>query len=120
LEGTSAISNQTYNMTSKGIVWPGEPSKYGTTAYNYTSCAPPPFWAKRYPNGYTADGPTAIPILSQDEHFLVWMRTAGLPTFRKLYFRNDNEDLKIGRYQIDIFMSEFKFIPFLYHFSLSH
>ena len=34
------------------------------------------------------------------------MRTAGLPTFRKLYFRNDNEDLSAGTYEIDISLSE--------------
>ena len=31
----------------------------------------------------------------QDEHFIVWMRTAGLPNFRKLYGRIDT-DLKKG------------------------
>jgi hypothetical protein len=25
-----------------------------------------------------------------DEHFIVWMRTAGLPNFRKLWGRIDN------------------------------
>lgn len=27
----------------------------------------------------------------QDEHFIVWMRTAGLPSFRKLYGRIDTD-----------------------------
>lgn len=31
----------------------------------------------------------------QDEHFIVWMRTAGLPSFRKLYGRIDT-DLPAG------------------------
>mmetsp|Transcript_26131 Transcript_26131/g.43187 ORF Transcript_26131/g.43187 Transcript_26131/m.43187 type:complete len:418 (+) Transcript_26131:91-1344(+) len=37
----------------------------------------------------------------EDEHFIVWMRTAGLPTFRKLYAIID-EKLKKGRYQVKI------------------
>jgi hypothetical protein len=96
----------TYNMTSSGIAWPGEASKYSISSYNYTSASPPPYWALRYPQGYTASGPTAIPNLSVDEHFQVWMRTAGLPTFRKLYFRNDVEVMAAGQYELDIFMSE--------------
>lgn len=40
------------------------------------------------------------------------MRTAGLPTFRKLFYRNDGETLRAGRYSIQIFMSERVFPPF--------
>jgi LEM3 (ligand-effect modulator 3) family / CDC50 family len=36
-----------------------------------------------------------------DEHFMVWMRTAGLPNFRKLYGRIE-EDLQPGEYEITI------------------
>ena len=35
------------------------------------------------------------------------MRTAGLPTFTKLYGRNDQDQLIQGRYQITIGMSMF-------------
>jgi hypothetical protein len=34
------------------------------------------------------------------------MRTAGLPTFTKLYGRNDNDELVQGRYEITIDLSE--------------
>ena len=37
----------------------------------------------------------------QDEHFIVWMRTAGLPNFRKLYGRI-NQDLQVGQYTLTI------------------
>lgn len=66
---------------------------------------PPPNWALRYPNGYT--DATGFPQLRDDEHFQVWMRTAGLPTFRKLYYRNDQDTLAAGRYAINIRMSAF-------------
>ena len=36
-----------------------------------------------------------------NEHFMVWMRTAGLPNFRKLWGRI-NSDLKAGKYIIEI------------------
>jgi hypothetical protein len=37
---------------------------------------------------------------------MIWMRTAGLPTFRKLWFRNDNDVLRAGTYSINIYMSQ--------------
>jgi len=37
----------------------------------------------------------------EDEDFIVWMRTAGLPNFKKLY-RIIDEDIQPGTYQIDI------------------
>lgn len=37
----------------------------------------------------------------EDPHFIVWMRTAGLPNFRKLYARIP-EDLKQGDYVMEI------------------
>jgi hypothetical protein len=36
-----------------------------------------------------------------NEHFIVWMRTAGLPSFRKLYGRI-NQDLEAGKYTLTI------------------
>jgi len=35
-------------------------------------------------------------INMEDEHFIVWMRPAGLPNFRKLWGRIDNMDLEAG------------------------
>jgi len=36
-----------------------------------------------------------------DEHFIVWMRTSGLPVFRKLWGRVDR-DLEQGDYYVKI------------------
>ncbi|EDQ91228.1 uncharacterized protein MONBRDRAFT_23428 [Monosiga brevicollis MX1] len=38
----------------------------------------------------------------ENEDLIVWMRTAALPDFRKLYRRVVNTDLQDGQYQIDI------------------
>jgi hypothetical protein len=38
----------------------------------------------------------------ENEHFIVWMRTAGLPDFRKLWGRIE-EDLEPGTYEIGVF-----------------
>ncbi|KAG0261486.1 hypothetical protein BGZ95_004224 [Linnemannia exigua] len=58
---------------------------------------------KMYPNGYSAASP---PIdVSKNEHFQVWMRTAGLPNFRKLYSKNTDDDLLKGTYTMDINMN---------------
>jgi len=96
-------------MTSRGIAWPGESRKYSPTKYTASQIVPPPNWVARYPQGYV-DG--ELPDLTQDEHFQVWMRTAGLPTFRKLYMRNDDEAMPAGSYQVDIYMSESSSLSF--------
>ena len=36
------------------------------------------------------------------EHFIVWMRPAGLPSFRKLWGRIET-DLPVGQYQVSIY-----------------
>ena len=97
-------SNSTsYIWSEKGIAWPGEAKKYATKPGNDISqVTPPPNWALRFPDGYTNDN---IPNLKEDEHFQNWMRTAGLPTFTKLWGRNDDTKLAKGRYQIVINMS---------------
>ena len=49
----------------------------------------------------------------QDEHFIVWMRTAGLPSFRKLYGRIDT-DLPAGT-KLEFLVSSSRFgVLFLY------
>lgn len=93
-------TNQTYNFTEAGIAWPGERKKYTNrpkTAID--QLVPPPGWQDRFPDGYTEDN---FPNLQEDLHFQNWMRTAALPTFTKLYARNDKETMTKGTYQIMI------------------
>lgn len=58
---------------------------------------------KRFPDGYNETNPP--PNLKEDLHFQNWMRTAGLPTFTKLYGRNDADTMVAGTYQIVIGLS---------------
>ncbi|KAF8626175.1 hypothetical protein AX15_005062 [Amanita polypyramis BW_CC] len=101
--GVANSSEQTYTFSSKGIAWPGEAKKYVSSpikpigGYNLSDIVPPPNWVKRFPNYTDANPP---PDLRNDEHFQNWMRTAGLPTFTKLYGRNDNDVMVKGTYRI--------------------
>ena len=96
-------SNSEYDFSYKGIAWPGEAKKYAsTTKYDLSQIVPPPNWQKRFPDGYNESN---LPNLHDDEHFHNWMRTAGLPTFTKLYGRNDDTTLAAGRYQLNVTMS---------------
>lgn len=93
----------TYLWSEKGIAWPGEANKYAVTpGYSNDDIAPPPNWRVRFPSYSNSTPP---PNLKEDEHFQNWMRTAGLPTFTKLWGRNDNDKLPQGRYQIVAYLS---------------
>ncbi|KAF9630321.1 phospholipid-translocating P-type ATPase [Lasiodiplodia theobromae] len=87
-----------YNMTTKGIAFPADRDLVKQTRYTPEEVVPPPAWRARYPDGY-ADG---VPDLSEDEGFVVWMRTAALPNFRKMAMRNDGETMPVARYQVDV------------------
>jgi hypothetical protein len=96
-----------YNFTDHGISWNSEGDLYGKTKYKPTDVVPPPNWADQYPkDGYDS---TELPDLHTWEAFQVWMRTAGLPTFSKLAYRNDGEVLKSGTYQLEILDRMFEF-----------
>ncbi|ORY57249.1 CDC50 family protein [Pseudomassariella vexata] len=99
----SSNANETYSMSETGIAWSTDKDLFGNINSNtdLDSIQPPPNWQIRYPNNkYSEDAPP--PNLGTDEHFMVWMRTAGLPSFSKLYMRNDTAAMKQGTYQIDI------------------
>ncbi|KAJ7181113.1 cell cycle control protein [Mycena filopes] len=97
------VTDAVYHFSASGIAWPDEAKKYASDpvasgAYaSYDDIVPPPNWALRYPS-YNATHPP--PNLKTDERFQNWMRTAGLPTFTKLYGRNDNDKMRAGTYQI--------------------
>lgn len=90
-----------YKMENNSqIAWDSDKSLYGSTKYKPEDVLPPKNWAERYPNNYTEENPP--PDLENWEAFQVWMRTAGLPVFSKLYQRNDHEDMQKGNYEIVI------------------
>lgn len=92
-----------YQMNnSTNIAWDSDRDLYGDkTDYGPDDCLPPPNWIERYPDGrYTEEYPP--PSLKDWEAFHVWMRTAGLPTFSKLYQRNDSTAMEEGTYEIVI------------------
>ncbi|KAI9273072.1 LEM3/CDC50 family protein [Phascolomyces articulosus] len=104
LTSVNAATDMTYGFTTTGIAWPTDKDKYGPTRYTPDSVVPPPNWAQRYPEGrYDAAHPP--PDLSQDESFMVWMRVAALPDFRKIWGRNDVEPLTEGRWRMRIDMN---------------
>lgn len=92
--------NAVYEMTKSGIAWTSDKNRYGNTSYSYDQIIPPPNWARRYPDGYSAETPP--PDLRTDYDFQNWMRTAGLPTFSKLYLRQDANVMSAGTYQVNI------------------
>ncbi|CAO3594106.1 unnamed protein product [Absidia cylindrospora] len=93
---------QQYVWYKNGLVWPTEYHKYGSTGYQINQIIPPPNWSVRFPQGqYTAQYPP--PDLGKSmERLKVWMSVAALPDFRKLWGRNENQDLSAGRYRVTI------------------
>ncbi|KAJ5888871.1 hypothetical protein N7495_008912 [Penicillium taxi] len=88
----------TYQMTKKGIAWESDKALIKKTNYLASDVIPPPNWSS-YNGSYTNE---TIPNLTDDEDFMVWMRTAGLPFFSKLALRNDDSSMQKGSYQLDI------------------
>ncbi|KAJ1549863.1 hypothetical protein HK096_010012, partial [Nowakowskiella sp. JEL0078] len=97
-----------YLFTQVGIAWPADSQKFMKTKWSDTpslvteNLVPPPEWVKIFPqwkNGFNA---TNLPDLQKWERFQVWMRTAGMPNFRKLYGKNNGQPLIGGRYEVDI------------------
>lgn len=105
---TESDSNQAipYEMkNNSGIAWSSDKALYGTTDYKFDQVVPPPNWQDRYVNG-TYQSQEELPKLEEMENFQVWMRTAGLPIFSKLYQRNDDQTMTCGVYSVNITMSQ--------------
>jgi hypothetical protein len=92
----SGSDKKYYNMTKKGIAWASDKELIKQTKYKPGEVLPPQNWAK-YNGTYTE-----MPNLHEDEDFMVWMRTAGLPSFSKLSRRNDVDTMPKGSYSLDI------------------
>ncbi|TPX32032.1 hypothetical protein SmJEL517_g04748 [Synchytrium microbalum] len=108
LSGNPCTFSQ-YTFSTSGLAWPQDKAVYGKSAWLTTNASsiatqliPPPQWQRSIPayaNGYNA---TNLPDLSQNERFIGWMMPAGMPTFKKLWGRNDTVQLKTGIYEVNI------------------
>lgn len=91
------------NFTDQGIAWSWDLKNYGPTQYTLDGNPPivaPPYWTDSdlvHPNGTYK----VIPNLMDNERFIVWMRIAGLPKFRKLYGQRQ-DDMPSGIYKMRI------------------
>ena len=88
---TALSSNDSADTTNpswrkKGIAWPSDVAN----KFRYPS---KPYDPARYTN-VSDDGHTLPDV--EDEDFIVWMRTSGLPTFKKLYRVIDDTQLDAG------------------------
>ncbi|KAG0320420.1 hypothetical protein BG000_003592, partial [Podila horticola] len=96
-----------YSFLDTGIAWSSDKDKFGKYGYtNLSAVYIPENWRKRYPGPpYTYSDDFPPPNIELDEHFQVWMRTAGWPTFLKPYGRNDQAVFTAGQYKMDIDMN---------------
>ncbi|KAI9364410.1 CDC50/LEM3 family [Zopfochytrium polystomum] len=110
---TLPAGRPTVRFLETGIAWPSDASKFqradalAALPNVNTAVFPPPAWVRGFPggrdfsHGYNASN---FPDLGTMERFQVWMRPAGLPTFRKLWGRTaaDGPGVAAGRYNVSI------------------
>ncbi|SJM84974.1 probable Alkylphosphocholine resistance protein LEM3 [Zygosaccharomyces bailii] len=92
-------TSRNYPLTNKNINWKSDRTRFKKTTYNHTKIAPPPYWLKKFPDGYNE---TNVPDINDWEEFQNWMRPAAFDKFAKLIRKNSDDDLPAGEYQIDI------------------
>jgi hypothetical protein len=101
-----SLTTYLYPFNTSGVSWKSDSDRFGDTEWRkqpnwQQKIIPPPLWQKTIPefaNGYNE---TNLPNLKTYERLQVWMRTAGLPNFRKLWGVN-NVILPSGTWQMDI------------------
>jgi len=81
-------NNSMVEWTDEGIAWASDKDKKFGTRDDYGIPL--------------TQGPNNTEVSFQDENFIVWMRTAGLPHFRKLYRIIDEPGLSGGTYTLNI------------------
>jgi len=86
-----------FTYSEKGIAETTDFGKYQNTQYAPDAVLPPPNWSK-HGGRYTNE---TLPKLSEDEHFMVWMRIAGTPNFWKIY-GTSNDTLTVGTWSISV------------------
>ncbi|KAI8906860.1 CDC50/LEM3 family, partial [Gorgonomyces haynaldii] len=109
-QGVCSPSSSTiivYNISDRGIAWPSDADRYLPTTWTQQEnwqrkIVPPPFWRQAFPKWAEGYNATNIPNLKTWEQFQVWMRTAGLPTFRKLWGSNVDTMLPAGTWKVEI------------------
>lgn len=89
--------NQDVPLLRTGIAWPSDKSmKFknppGNLTVAFAEFAKPKNWAKAIYELDTDESNNGF----QNEDLIVWMRTAALPTFRKLYRRVDHDKIGFG------------------------
>jgi hypothetical protein len=97
-EGSANGEAVYYNMTKKGIAWQSDKELIKKSKYTSDEVLPPQNWGWAVTDGVY----TELHKLHENEDFMVWMRTAGLPSFSKLSRRNDDEPMKAGHYSLAI------------------
>ncbi|KAJ3125135.1 hypothetical protein HK098_000566 [Nowakowskiella sp. JEL0407] len=100
-----------YQFSEKNLSWREKLSKFGNSKWNITEerrnnitrkLIPPPMWRRTWPIWKDGYNETNLPDIANWERLHVWMDPAGFPTFRKLWGKNEQEDLNPGTYEMQI------------------